>query len=124
MLGTGTPMVFDETTSVVKAVSRWLSFYKHESCGKCTPCREGTYWISGLLKRLEKGEGQETDLAKIDELCKQIMGRSFCALGDAASTPFPGAMKHFRTEFEAGVRTAADISFDPTATTVFTKANV
>ncbi len=124
MLGTGTPMVFDETTSVVKAVSRWLQFYKHESCGKCTPCREGTYWISGLLKRLEKGEGQETDLEKIDELCKQIMGRSFCALGDAASTPFPGAMKHFRTEFEAGVRTAADVAFDPTATTVFTKANV
>jgi NADH-quinone oxidoreductase subunit F len=124
MLGTGTPMVFDETTSVVKAVSRWLQFYKHESCGKCTPCREGTYWISGLLKRLEKGEGQESDLAKIDELCKQIMGRSFCALGDAAATPFPGAIKHFREEFEAGVRTAADIAFDPTATTVFTKANV
>jgi len=124
MLGTGTPMVFDETTSVVKAVSRWLQFYKHESCGKCTPCREGTYWISGLLKRLEKGEGQETDLEKIDELCQQIMGRSFCALGDAAATPFPGAMKHFRTEFEAGVRTAADIAFDPAATTIFSKANV
>jgi NADH-quinone oxidoreductase subunit F len=77
-----------------------------------------------LLKRLEKGEGQESDLAKIDELCKQIMGRSFCALGDAAATPFPGAIKHFREEFEAGVRTAADIAFDPTATTVFTKANV
>jgi NADH-quinone oxidoreductase subunit F len=124
MLGTGTPMVFDETTSVVKAVSRWLQFYKHESCGKCTPCREGTYWISGLLKRLEKGEGQETDLEKIDELCQQIMGRSFCALGDAAATPFPGAMKHFRTEFEDGVRTAADIAFDPAATTIFSKANV
>jgi NADH-quinone oxidoreductase subunit F len=123
MLGTGTPMVFDETTSVVKAVSRWLQFYKHESCGKCTPCREGTYWISGLLKRLEKGEGQETDLEKIDELCQQIMGRSFCALGDAAATPFPGAMKYFRTEFEAGVRTAADIAFDPAATTIFSKAN-
>jgi len=124
MLGTGTPMVFDETTSVVKAVSRWLQFYKHESCGKCTPCREGTYWISGLLKRLEKGEGQETDLEKIDELCQQIMGRSFCALGDAAATPFPGAMKHFRTEFEAGVRTPADIAFDPAATTIFSKASV
>ena len=124
MLGTGTPMVFDETTSVVKAVSRWLQFYKHESCGKCTPCREGTFWISGMLKRLEKGEGQETDLTQIDELCKQIMGRSFCALGDAASTPFPGAIKYFRSEFEAGVRTAADVSFDPSATTVFTKANV
>jgi len=124
MLGTGTPMVFDETTSVVKAVSRWLQFYKHESCGKCTPCREGTYWISGLLKRLEKGEGQDEDLAKIDELCQQIMGRSFCALGDAAATPFPGAIKHFREEIEAGVRIPADVAFDPSATTIFSKANV
>jgi NADH-quinone oxidoreductase subunit F len=124
MLGTGTPMVFDETTSVVKAVSRWLQFYKHESCGKCTPCREGTYWISGLLKRLEKGEGQDEDLAKIDELCQQIMGRSFCALGDAAATPFPGAIKHFREEIEAGVRIPADVAFDPAATTIFSKANV
>jgi NADH-quinone oxidoreductase subunit F len=124
MLGTKALQIFDETTCVVRAVLRWTEFYKHESCGKCTPCREGTYWISGLLKRLEKGEGQETDLEKIDELCQQIMGRSFCALGDAAATPFPGAMKHFRTEFEDGVRTAADIAFDPAATTIFSKANV
>ncbi|MEY2635523.1 MAG: hypothetical protein RIS75_1463 [Actinomycetota bacterium] len=124
MLGTGTPMMFDETTSVVKAVSRWLQFYKHESCGKCTPCREGTYWISDLLKRLEKGQGKIEDLDTIDDLCKQISGRSFCALGDAASTPFPAAMKYFRDEFAAGVHTAADQLFDPAASTVFAKANV
>jgi NADH-quinone oxidoreductase subunit F len=124
MLGTGTPMLFDETTSVVKAVSRWLQFYKHESCGKCTPCREGTYWISDLLKRLEKGQGKIEDLDTIDDLCKQISGRSFCALGDAAATPFPAAMKYFRDEFAAGVHTAADQMFDPAASTVFAKANV
>lgn len=122
MLGTGTPMVFDETTSVIKAVSRWLQFYKHESCGKCTPCREGTYWISDLLKRLEKGQGKSEDLGTIDELCRQISGRSFCALGDAAATPFPAAMKFFRDEFEAGVSTPAEQTFNPMASTIFVKA--
>ncbi|MEN9923705.1 MAG: hypothetical protein RIS09_1219 [Actinomycetota bacterium] len=124
MLGTGTPMVFDETVSVVKAVSRWLSFYKHESCGKCTPCREGTYWITDLLKRLEKGKGMETDLVKIDELCKQIAGRSFCALGDAAATPFPGAMRFFEEEIKQAVTTAVDETFNPLESTVFAKAGV
>ena len=123
MLGTGTPMVFDETTSVVRAVSRWLQFYKHESCGKCTPCREGTYWITDLLKRLEKGAGKMEDLQTIDELCRQIAGRSFCALGDAAATPFPGAMKHFRAEFEAAVTTPVHEAFNADASTVFAKAN-
>ena len=115
MLGTGTPMVFDETTSVLKAVSRWLHFYKHESCGKCTPCREGTFWISSVLKRLEKGKGNPDDIQTLLDLCKQLGGRSFCALGDAAATPFPAAMKYFRHEFEAGMTTAADDAFAPSA---------
>jgi NADH-quinone oxidoreductase subunit F len=115
MLGTGTPMIFDETTSVVKAVSRWLHFYKHESCGKCTPCREGTFWISSVLKRLEKGKGNPDDIQTLLDLCKQLGGRSFCALGDAAATPFPAAMKYFRHEFEAGMSTAADDTFAPSA---------
>ena len=122
MLGTGTPMVFDETTSVLKAVSRWLQFYKHESCGKCTPCREGTYWISDILKRLEKGQGKMEDLGTIEDLCRQISGRSFCALGDAAATPFPAAMKYFREEFVAGIETPVDSAFDPQLSTVFVKA--
>lgn len=115
-------MVFDETTSVVRAVSRWLQFYKHESCGKCTPCREGTYWITDLLKRLEKGQGKHEDLGTIEDLCRQIAGRSFCALGDAASTPFPAAMKYFREEFEAGVQTPAENDFNPALSTVFVQA--
>ena len=121
MLGTGTPMVFDDTTSVVKAISRWAQFYKHESCGKCTPCREGTYWMTELLKRLEHGKGKEEDLATISSICQQISGRSFCALGDAASGPYPGAIKYFRSEFENAVTTPVDTVFDPAATTVFSK---
>jgi NADH-quinone oxidoreductase subunit F len=119
MLGTATPMVFDDTVSVVKAVTRWLEFYKHESCGKCTPCREGTGWIAGTLEKFEAGHGAEAEIDMLDELCGQILGRSFCALGDAAATPFPAALKHFREEFLAGTHTAADAAFDPVAATVF-----
>ncbi|MEY5145336.1 MAG: hypothetical protein RL745_705 [Actinomycetota bacterium] len=113
MLGTGTPMVFDETTSVVRAVTGWLKFYKHESCGKCTPCREGTWFITDLLKRFEAGTGKAEQLDVLNSLCGQIAGRSFCALGDAAATPFPAAMKYFRDEFLTGTTTPADAVFDP-----------
>jgi NADH-quinone oxidoreductase subunit F len=119
MLGTATPMVFDDTVSVVKAVTRWLEFYKHESCGKCTPCREGTGWIAGTLEKFEAGHGSEPELGMLEEICAQILGRSFCALGDAAATPFPAALKHFREEFLAGTHTAADAAFDPVAATAF-----
>lgn len=115
MLGTGTPMLFDDTVSVVKAVARWLHFYKHESCGKCTPCREGTFWVTAILKRLEQGTGKDGDLALLADLCKQMAGRTFCALGDAAATPFPAAFKRFPEEFEAGMTTPANHSFAPSA---------
>jgi NADH-quinone oxidoreductase subunit F len=118
MLGTATPMVFDETVSVVKAVTRWLEFYSHESCGKCTPCREGTGWITGTLEKFEAGHGSEHELGLLEEVCGQILGRSFCALGDAAATPFPAALKHFPDEFLAGTHTAADVAFNPAAATV------
>jgi NADH-quinone oxidoreductase subunit F len=119
MLGTGTPMVFDQTVSVVKAVTRWLEFYKHESCGKCTPCREGTYWITGVLKRFEEGQGNDPDLDLLNQLCSQIMGRSFCALGDAAATPYPAAVKLFRDEFLQATTTPVDQTFDPALSYVF-----
>jgi NADH-quinone oxidoreductase subunit F len=122
MLGTGTPMVFDETVSVVKAVTRWLEFYKHESCGKCTPCREGTYWITGTLEKFEHGHGTEAEVETLVELCGQISGRSFCALGDAAATPYPAALKYFRDEFVAATTTSADEQFDPVASYVFAGA--
>jgi NADH-quinone oxidoreductase subunit F len=122
MLGTGTPMIFDETTSVVRAVTGWLAFYKHESCGKCTPCREGTWWLSDVLHRFEDGHGTESDLDKLIDICSQIAGRSFCALGDAAATPFPAALKYFRNEFVQATNTPANETFDPVAATVFAGA--
>ncbi len=122
MLGTGTPMIFDTTVSVVKAVTRWLEFYKHESCGKCTPCREGTYWITGVLEKFEHGHGTEAEVDTLVTLCSQISGRSFCALGDAAATPYPAALKYFRDEFLAATTTPADEQFDPVASYVFAGA--
>jgi NADH-quinone oxidoreductase subunit F len=124
MLGTGTPMVFDETTSVTRTVTRWLEFYKHESCGKCTPCREGTYWLVDMLRRLESGVGSDDDIAKINDVSSQIAGRSFCALGDAAATPFPSAIKYFSEEIAQGTHTSAADLFDPVAATIFSGVNV
>ena len=122
MLGTGTPMIFDETVSVVKAVTRWLEFYKHESCGKCTPCREGTYWITGMLENFEHGHAKESDLELLVSACNQIAGRSFCALGDAAATPFPAALKYFRDEFVAATNSPVDDAFDPVASYIYAGA--
>jgi NADH-quinone oxidoreductase subunit F len=122
MLGTGTPMIFNDTVSVVKAVTRWLEFYKHESCGKCTPCREGTYFITETLERFEHGHGTDREMETLADLCGQIAGRSFCALGDAAATPYPAAMKYFRDEFVAATTTPVDEQYDPAASYVFTGA--
>ena len=107
MLGTKALQIFDQTTSVVRAVLRWTEFYKHESCGKCTPCREGTYWITGALEKFEHGHGTAAEVDTLVELCGQISGRSFCALGDAAATPYPAALKYFRDEFVAATTTSA-----------------
>ena len=102
MLGTKALQCFDETTSVVRTVLRWTEFYKHESCGKCTPCREGTWWLVQILKRMEAGQGEEGDIEKLLDLCENILGRSFCALGDGATSPISSAIQYFRDEFEAG----------------------
>ena len=88
MLGTKALQCFDETTSVVRTAPRWTEFYKHESCGKCTPCREGTWWLVQILKRMEAGRGEEGDIEKLLDLCENILGRSFCALGDGATSPY------------------------------------
>ncbi|WP_454296162.1 NADH-quinone oxidoreductase subunit NuoF [Salana multivorans] len=107
MLGTRALQVFDETVSVVRAVTRWIDFYKHESCGKCTPCREGTYWMQQIMHRLEAGQGTPEDIQTINDVANNILGRSFCALGDAAATPVISGLRHFRDEFEAGCHTPA-----------------
>lgn len=121
MLGTKALQIFDETTCVVRAVLRWSEFYKHESCGKCTPCREGTWWLVQLLRDLENGKGTATDLDKLLDLCENILGRAFCALGDGATSPITSSIKHFRDEYIAHI-THGGCPFDPQASTLFASA--
>jgi NADH-quinone oxidoreductase subunit F len=122
MLGTKALQIFDETTCVVRAVLRWTEFYKHESCGKCTPCREGTWWLVQILRDLENGVGTEDDLAKLLDLCDNIMGRSFCALGDGATSPITSSIKYFRDEYIAHL-TNGGCPFDPVKSTLFSGVN-
>ena len=121
MLGTKALQIFDETTCVVRAVLRWTEFYKHESCGKCTPCREGTWWLVQILRDLENGKGTEADLAKLLDLCDNLLGRSFCALGDGAASPIMSSIKYFRDEYLAHL-TYGGCPFDPVASTLFASA--
>ncbi len=100
MLGSGAVIVMDETTCMVKALERLSWFYYEESCGQCTPCREGTGWMYKVIHRIEHGEGRPEDLDLLDRLTINIMGRTICALGDAASLPVQSFVKHFRSEFE------------------------
>ena len=122
MLGTRALQVFDETVSVVRVVTRWTEFYQHESCGKCTPCREGTYWMRQIMLRLEAGRGLPGDVEKLESIASNIAGRSFCALGDASATPVLTGIKRFREEFEAGYTAAAGELFPYAASSVFESA--
>jgi NADH-quinone oxidoreductase subunit F len=121
MLGTKALQIFDETTCVVRATLRWVEFYKHESCGKCTPCREGTWWLVQIMKDLEAGKGTEADLEKLLDLCDNIAGRSFCALADGAVSPIISSLKYFRAEYIQHLNEGA-CPFDPVASTLFETA--
>jgi NADH-quinone oxidoreductase subunit F len=99
MLGTKALQIFDDTTCVVRAVLRWTEFYKHESCGKCTPCREGTWWLVQTLARLEEGRGEQQDLENLLDQCDNILGRAFCALADGAVSPITSSIQYFRDEY-------------------------
>ncbi|MFL6140113.1 MAG: NADH-quinone oxidoreductase subunit NuoF [Frankiaceae bacterium] len=121
MLGTKALQIFDETTCVVRATLRWTEFYAHESCGKCTPCREGTYWMVQILRRLESGEGDEADLATLLDTCDNILGRSFCALGDGATSPITSSIEYFRQEY-VDHQQQGGCPFDPMASTLFAGA--
>ncbi|NIJ12979.1 NADH-quinone oxidoreductase subunit F [Saccharomonospora amisosensis] len=104
MLGTKALQIFDETTCVVRAVLRWSQFYEHESCGKCTPCREGTFWMVRILEELERGTAGADDVDKLLDVCASVAGRSFCALGDAATSPIVSSVTHFRDEYSEHLR--------------------
>jgi NADH-quinone oxidoreductase subunit F len=118
MLGTKALQIFDDTTCVVRAVLRWVEFYKHESCGKCTPCREGFWWLVQILQRLEAGAGTEADLEKLLDLSDNIAGRSFCALADGGVAPITSSLQYFRDEYLAHFENGG-CPFDPAAATLF-----
>ncbi|MFT6077632.1 MAG: NADH-quinone oxidoreductase subunit F, partial [Rickettsiales bacterium] len=102
-LGTAGVIVMDKSTDVIAAIARLSHFYKHESCGQCTPCREGTGWILRVMKRMVKGDANVEEIDKLYDLTKQIEGHTICALGDAAAWPVQGLIKHFKNEMIARI---------------------
>jgi len=99
MLGSGAVIVMNDTRCMVKSLLRLSYFYQHESCGQCTPCREGTGWLWRMVDRIEKGQGRMEDLDLLNSVADNIQGRTICALGDAAAMPVRAMLKHFRDEF-------------------------
>lgn len=110
MLGSGAVIVMDDTRCMVESLKRLSYFYMHESCGQCTPCREGTGWLWRLVDRIHRGEGRTSDMALLDNVAENIMGRTICALGDAAAMPVRAMVKHFRPEFEAMIKADQPVS--------------
>jgi NADH-quinone oxidoreductase subunit F len=104
LLGSAAIVVLDDTTCMVWLAENLLHFYRHESCGKCTPCREGTDWLYKILRRIERGEGQLRDLDMLTGISNNIAGKTLCAFGDAAVTPVLTTLKHFRHEYEAHIK--------------------
>ncbi len=104
MLGSGAVIVMDDSRCMVKSLLRLSYFYQHESCGQCTPCREGTGWLWRMVDRIEHGRGKLEDLALLDSVADSIKGRTICALGDAAAMPVQAMLKHFRGEFEQHIK--------------------
>jgi NADH-quinone oxidoreductase subunit F len=103
MNGTSALMIFDQGDCVVRAVKKWSEFYAHESCGKCTPCREGTYWYIAIYDRLENGVSTQEDLDTLLDLSDNILGRAFCALGDGAVSPVTSSIEYFPGEYQAHI---------------------
>ena len=99
-LGTAAVIVMDKSTDIVKAIARLAAFYKHESCGQCTPCREGTGWMWRVMERLVVGDAGSRRDRLLLEVTKQVEGHTICALGDAAAWPIQGLVRHFRPEIE------------------------
>ena len=107
-LGTASIIVMDDSADMVKLANRLMQFYQNESCGKCTPCREGTRWLVQILTRIESGKGTFKDLQTIDDVCKSMISNSFCPLAPGAAPPVMSAIFEFRDEFEAYIRKNPD----------------
>lgn len=115
-LGTAAVIVMDQSTDVVRAISRLSKFYHHESCGQCTPCREGSKWTEQIMHRFEKGEAREREIDMMQEITKQVEGHTICALGEAFAWPIQGLIRHFRPELEERIRsTTARLGGEPLA---------
>ncbi len=115
MLGSGAVIVFDETTCLVKVCWRAMKFFEHESCGKCTPCREGTGWMRSVLERIENGQGKDGDIDLLLDIAGNIAGKTFCPLGDGAAVVTMNFIKHFRNEFEEHITNKGCIQGTKTA---------
>ena len=102
-LGTAAVTIFDKSMDMIGAIRRLSHFYMHESCGQCTPCREGTRWLETTMKRIETGKADKREVPMLEELTRQIEGHTICALGDAAAWPVQGAIRHFSKEMEARI---------------------
>jgi NADH-quinone oxidoreductase subunit F len=100
MLGSGAIVILDETRNMGDVLKWTLEFYHHESCGQCTPCREGTGWLESVFKRREKGQASKSDIDLLDKTASQMRGQTICALADAAAMPTQGFIKTFRNELE------------------------
>src|SRR5258708_40253576 len=116
-LGTAAVIVMDKSTDVIKAIARVSKLYRHESCGECTPCREGTGWMWRVMTRMVEGRAELSEIDTLEQVTKQIEGHTICALGDAAAWPIQGLIRHFRPMMEeriaaykarSGVRLAAE----------------
>jgi len=105
-LGTAAIMVMDKSTDIVAAIARLSAFYRHESCGQCTPCREGTGWMSRMMTRLVSGDASAAEIDTLEQVTRQVEGHTICALGDAAAWPIQGLIRHFRPELEARIEQA------------------
>jgi NADH-quinone oxidoreductase subunit F len=108
MLGSGAIIVIDDSVPIVDVALKTAKFYRHESCGKCSPCREGTNWTVKMLERIDNGEATPMDLDIMASVCEQIMGNCLCVLGDAMAMPVGSMIKHFREEFEAHIEAARE----------------
>ena len=112
MMGSASVIVMDEDTDMVWAALKMTHFFKHESCGKCTPCREGTFWLEKLLHKIYDGHGTEDDIKTLDRVANQIQGKCLCALGEFAVSPAIGTLKHFMHEYKAKVQTPEPVAAD------------
>ena len=109
-LGTAAVIVMDKSTDIIKAIARLAYFYKHESCGQCTPCREGTGWMWRVLERLAAGNATVDEIDTLLDVSKQVEGHTICALGDAAAWPVQGLIRHFRPVIEERILNAQSSS--------------